>query len=342
MLKQSPQAEPDRVTMATIARIAGVTQPTVSRAFNHPNKLSPETLDRIMEAVRVTGYVPNLLAGALASNKSRTLAAIVPSITNVVYSSLLQPFIAKVRDHGYQTMVLESGLSEQEEEKLVLSALSRRPEGVLLTGVHHSRECRRQLMVAGIPVVEVWDITESPIDICAGFSHSDAGRDAAHHLLSLGYKRLAVVTANDIRARLRARAFSDAALAAGAEAPMVEAFDGTATLRLGRKGFSGLAENGFTEGAVFCSSDMLAHGVMIEARARGIEVPDDIGVLGFGDQDFASDLVPSLSSISVNRQQLGDQAADALIEAMTAHTRSRKVINIGYGFKLRGSLKQVG
>ena len=107
----SDNLETDRVTMTTIARIAGVTQATVSRAFNHPDKLSAQTLNKIMEAVRVTGYVPNLLAGALASKKSRMMAAIVPSITNVVYSSVLQPFIGRVRSHGYQTMVMESGLA---------------------------------------------------------------------------------------------------------------------------------------------------------------------------------------------------------------------------------------
>jgi LacI family transcriptional regulator, gluconate utilization system Gnt-I transcriptional repressor len=340
MLKHAARPENERVTMATIARIAGVTQPTVSRAFNHPDKLSPETLGRIMEAVRATGYVPNLVAGALASNRSRTLAAIVPSITNIVYSSLLQPFIAKVRADGYQTMVLESGLSEEEEEKLVLSALSRRPEGILLTGVHHSRECRRQLMLAGIPVVEVWDITESPIDICAGFSHTDAARDAARHLLSLGYRKLAVISANDTRARLRCNAFCDAVRVAGAAAPVVEAFDGTASLRLGRQGFAALAERGFREGAVFCSSDMLAHGVMIEAKVRGIDVPHALGVLGFGDQDFASELVPPLSSINVNRQRLGEEAATALIAAMNSNERPKSVINIGYTFKTRGSLQQ--
>lgn len=332
--------ETDRVTMATIARIAGVTQPTVSRAFNHPDKLSSETLSKIMEAVRVTGYVPNLLAGALVSKKSRMMAAIVPSITNVVYSSLLQPFIAKVRGHGYQTMVMESGLSEDEEERLVTSALARRPEGILLTGVSHSRECRRQLMVSGIPVVEIWDVAENPIDVCVGFSHVDAGRDAAFHLLSKGYTRLAVISAHDARAQRRRAAFCDAATSAGSVEPLQFNVDGPASIGFGRQALHSLISQGFTSGAVFCSSDMLAHGVLIEARSRGIPVPEKIGVLGFGDQDFAASLAPSLSSICIDRQQLGNRAADALVQAIAHKRRTETVINIGYRIVERGSLCQ--
>lgn len=336
----SDDDETDRVTMATIARIAGVTQPTVSRAFNHPDKLSSDTLSKIMEAVRVTGYVPNLLAGALVSKKSRMMAAIVPSITNVVYSSLLQPFIANVRSHGYQTMVMESGLSEDEEERLVTSALARRPEGILLTGVSHSRECRRRLMVSGIPVVEIWDVTENPIDVCVGFSHVDAGRDAALHLISKGYSRLAVVSAHDVRAQRRRASFCDAAITAGSAEPLQFNVDGPASIPFGRQALCSLISQGFTSGAVFCSSDIIAHGVLIEAHAQGISVPQEIGVMGFGDQDFAASLVPSLSSIGIDRQKLGSRAADALVQAIAHKRRAETVINIGYRIVERGSLCQ--
>ena len=338
----SDNLETDRVTMTTIARIAGVTQATVSRAFNHPDKLSTETLNKIMEAVRVTGYVPNLLAGALASKKSRMMAAIVPSITNVVYSSVLQPFIGRVRSHGYQTMVMESGLAEEEEERLVTLALARRPEGILLTGVSHSRECRRQLMVSGVPVVEIWDVTKNPIDVCVGFSHTDVARDAAFHLLSKGYKRLAVVSAHDARAQRRRDAFCDAAVTAGSAPPLQFNVDGPASISFGRQALHDLISQGFSSGAVFCSSDILAHGVLIEGQAQGISVPETIGVLGFGDQDFAASLVPSLSSIGIDRQELGNRAADALVQAIAYKTRSETVINIGYKIVERGSLSNHG
>lgn len=335
----SRSAESERVTMATIARIAGVTQPTVSRAFSHPDKLSAETLARIMDAVRLTGYVPNLVAGALASNRTRILAAIVPSITNVIYSSLLQPFIMRVRESGYQTMVMESGLSEAEEERLVFSALARRPEGILLTGVGHSRECVRQLMLAGIPVVEVWDITENPIHMCVGFSHHDVARDAALHLLSKGYRDLAVISAEDVRALRRSEAFCNAVEAAGVAHPREILVGGAASIKRGREALSRLVDSGFRCGAIFCSSDVLAHGVLIEAQSRGIAIPADIGLLGFGDQEFAAQLLPPLSSIDLDRQRIGSAAAEAMIEALEMGTAAnKKSIRVDYRIVERGTL----
>ncbi len=325
--------------MATIARIAGVTQPTVSRAFNRPEKLSEATLNRIKDAVRLTGYVPNLVAGALASNKTRMLAAIVPSMTNVIYSSLLQPFIARMRESGFQTMVMESGLSDEDEERLVQSALARRPEGMLLTGVSHSRECVRQLFSARIPVVEVWDITDNPIDICVGFSHVDVARDAARHLIGKGYRNLAVISANDVRALRRSSAFCDAAVAAGLPMPVTRNVNGVASIRRGREALSSITADDFRNGAIFCSSDVLAQGVLIEAQARGIDVPRELGVLGFGDQEFAEQLLPPLSSINLNRQGIGSLAAETLIDSLRGKRLTGKnILKVEYQFMDRATL----
>ena len=157
------------VTMADIGRLAGVTQVTVSRALSTPEKVSAETLERVRNAVRQTGYVPNALAGALASSKSNLVSALVPSITNVVYSSMLHAFSEIMRGHGYQIMVSETGADAEREEQAIAAHLSRRPDAVLLTGVKHGPAVRRMLVNAAIPVVEIWDLTDTPIDCCVGF-----------------------------------------------------------------------------------------------------------------------------------------------------------------------------
>lgn len=325
------------VTMTMVARMAGVTQSTVSRAFNHPERLSPETLARVMEAVRITGYVPNMVAGGLASSRSGILAAIVPSMTNIIYSALVQTFAALMRDRGYQVMLMESGFGPEEEERQVRLALARRAEGVLLTGVHHSDACRRMLLRAGTPVVEVWDLSETPIDICAGFSHSAAGRAAARWLTARGYDDFAVVSADDARALRRCAAFRDEV----APRPVREVvFPGAASIGHGRRALSDLVADGFLAGAgraIFCSSDVLAQGILIEAQARGIRVPQDLGLMGFGDQDFAADLHPALTTVRVDRATLGARAAEALIARIGGHSAPARRIDVGFHVVERAS-----
>lgn len=320
------------VTMATIARIAGVTPSTVSRAFNHPHRISPGTVGRIMEAVRLTGYVPNMVAGGLASNRSRTLAAIVPSITNIIYAAFVQNFIANVRGRGYQVMLMESGFSREEEERLVALALARRPEGFLLTGIGHTNQCRKQLLAAGVPVVETWDLTNSPIDVCVGFSHSEAARAAARHLIARGYRSIAVATMDDERALRRSEAFMAELAAAGITDTHKVVLGPTPTIGLGRLSFTKLHDAGFgahSRSAIFCSSDVIAHGVIIEAQARGLSVPGDLGVMGFGDQEFAADLNPALTTVRIDRSVLGARAAEAMIARIDGREPGDRRIDIG-------------
>ncbi|MCD7059709.1 LacI family DNA-binding transcriptional regulator [Pelagibacterium xiamenense] len=326
------------VTMADVGRLAGVSQVTVSRALSDPSKVSAETLQKIRDAIDVTGFVPNAIAGALASQRSMLISAFVPSITNIVYSSFIQTFNARIRSSGYEVLLSETGFLPEEEEKLVAAHLTRRPDAVLLTGIHHSARTRKMLLGAGTPVVEVWDVTDSPIDVCVGFSHSGAGRAAADFIADQGYRSAAVVSAGDERAQRRMRAFSDRfAQRTGAAAIQLD-FPAPASLANGRLGLRQLLEtHAFSDGAIFCSSDLLAHGVIIEARARGLRVPEDVAVLGFGDQDFAPHTDPAISTIRVDRQELGRAAADALLERFAGRRPERDVFDIGFEIVRRAS-----
>ncbi len=144
------------ITLDNVAKMAGVSAITVSRAINTPEKVAPETLKKVREAIDKTGYVPNLLAGGLASRSSKLIAAIVPSIANLVYSSTIRLFSKSLSKAGYQVILGDSGYPEVLEEELVRTILSRRPDGIFLTGVDHSPSCRNLLLAANIPIVETW------------------------------------------------------------------------------------------------------------------------------------------------------------------------------------------
>lgn len=335
--RTSRRAEPARVTMATVGRLAGVSQVTVSRALSDPSKVSPETLRRIREAIEVTGFVPNALAGALASRRSHLITALVPSITNIVYSSMIRAFGEEMRSKGYQILLSETGHSIEEEEALIAAHLSRKPDAILLTGIQHTPQARRMLLGAEIPVVEMWDVTGSPIDLCVGFDHVEAARAVADYMAEAGHERAGTVSAGDERALRRKAAFSERfQRRSGGEVTEID-FDGPASIARGREGLTRLLEAGFERGAVFCSSDLLAHGLLIEAQARGIDVPGRIAVIGFGDQDFAAHLEPALTTVRVDREALGEEAARALLARFEGQEVAEPVRDLGFEIVRRAS-----
>lgn len=327
------------VTMADVGRLAGVSQVTVSRALSDPSVVSAETLQRIQDAIRRTGYVPNALAGALASRKSNIISALVPSVTNIVYSSLLHAFSMIMRERGYQLMVAETGLDPAEEAAVIATHLSRRPDAMLLIGVHHTAAARRMLLSARIPVVEVWDVTETPIDCCVGFSHTEAASAVADFAHTKAYAWAATVTAGDERAIRRRDAFVKRfERLNGGSVTSVDFPDGPATLGRGREALATLLKTTrLPGGVIFCSSDQFAQGILVEAKARGMRVPEDIAVIGFGDQEFAAHTDPALTSVRVDRERLGRTAADALLTRFSNEGVRNPVINIGFEIAERDS-----
>jgi LacI family transcriptional regulator, gluconate utilization system Gnt-I transcriptional repressor len=325
--------------MEAVGRLAGVSQVTVSRALSDPSKVSPKTLERIHQAIAQTGFVPNALAGALAGSRSRLVSVLVPSITNIVYASLVQAFSEGMGDSGYQIMLSEIGFDPQEEEILVATHLSRRPDAMMLVGIRHTARTRRMLLGAGIPVVEVWDMTDSPIDLCVGFSHVETGRAVADFAIEAGYRRPANVSAGDERALRRKDAFAQWFTRRTGTSVDEVAFDGSASLARGREALSRLIEGqGFDGDLIFCSSDLLAQGVLIEARARGLPVPDRIAVVGFGDQDFAEHTSPSITTVRVNREILGQTAARAILGRLAgADIPGAPVFDVGFDIVRRQS-----
>src|SRR3982751_2416238 len=191
------------VTLHDVARLAGVAPITASRALNTPDRVSADVLEKVSDAVRRTGYVPNRLAGGLASARSRLVAAVVPTIAGPVFLQTVQSLTAALAESGYQLMLGQSGYTDSREDALLEAIIGRRPDGIVLTGVVHSATGRKRLMAAGIPVVETWDLTPTPIDMLVGFSHVDVGRSVANFLHGKGRRRLAVVAGDDERSARR-------------------------------------------------------------------------------------------------------------------------------------------
>lgn len=325
------------VTLHDVARLAGVAPITASRAVNTPHLVSDEVRRKVADAIARTGYVPNRLAGGLASARSRLVAAVVPTISGPVFLATVQALTETLAEHGYQLMLGQSGYVGSREDALLEAIIGRRPDGIVLTGIMHSAEGRRRLLACGIPVVETWDLTPTPIDMLVGFSHVEVGRAVARFLHGRGRRRAALVSADDERARRRADAFRTVAATLGqSEVPAVYVAAPT-TLRSGRAALADLLRQAPDVDAVFCSSDLLALGVLTEARVRGIPVPERLAIVGFGDLDYAADLAPSLSSVHINGAEIGQQAARFIVERAEGREVTPRVIDIGFSIVERDS-----
>lgn len=304
-------------TLKDLARLAGVSPITASRALHRPELVAETTRARVAQAVEQSGYVPNSLAGGLTSRQTRLVAAIVPSVGHSLFSDMLDALITALAAERYETTLGISRYDPEHEETWLAAMLGRRPDGVVLTGTEHTARTRRLLLNADIPVVELWDYTPHPLDVAIGFSHEDAGRAAFRHLLACGYRRPAVLRSDDSRAHRRAQGFLRAAAEAGAPKPTQVVFpECSPQAGRGREALGALRVQAPDADAVFCSSDALAQGVLAHAHALGLGVPQQLGVLGFGDQALAVDSIPALSTVRVDGAYIGRLGAETLITRM--------------------------
>jgi LacI family gluconate utilization system Gnt-I transcriptional repressor len=325
------------ITLRDVAKLAGVAPITASRALNTPHLVSPDVLQKVADAVARTGYVPNRVAGGLASARSRLIAAVVPSTVVSVFMETVETLNHTLFESGYQLMLGQTSYSAEREEQLLEAIIGRRPDGIFLTGILPPGKGRTRLLASGIPVVETWDLTPTPIDMLVGFSHVDIGQAVARFLAARGHRHLALVRAEDARAARRACAFCDTAQQLGLP-PVVDIdVGGQRTLRSGRQAAARLLASHPEVTAVFCSSDLLALGVLTEARAQGAAVPQRMAVVGFGDVPFVSDMVPALTTVRINGASIGAQAARCLMDRAEGREVGQPIVDVGYAIVERDS-----
>ncbi|WP_022980664.1 LacI family DNA-binding transcriptional regulator [Ideonella sp. B508-1] len=305
-----------QVTLVDVARVAGVAPMTVSRALHRPELVKEATRAKVQEAVRVTGYVPNMLAGSLASNRSHLVALLLPTIASSVFADTVQALMDELSLASYQTLIGLTGYSKEREEALIESVLRRRPDAIVLVGADHSRLTVERLQRARVPVVEIWDLTTQPIDQVVGFSHERVGTTVAAHLMKLGYGRFGTIAVDDPRGQRRMNSFKAALARKGHHDCVSAELPAPATLASGREGLRRLIAAGPLPEVIFCSSDTVAAGAVQEALSRGLRIPQEIAFMGFGDLSVADQLHPRLSTVRVDGQKIGHHTARTLIRRL--------------------------
>lgn len=321
------------ITLHDVAVAAGVSPITASRALSQPQRVSPATLARVQQAVQATGYIPNLLAGGLKSRRSMAVGALLPYVAVPQFLPTVQALTAGLEGAGYQLVLGQTGYDHARETALVDTFLGRRVDGIVVAGLLHDAALVQRLRRQGLPVVETWDLSDQPCDMLVGFSHVAVGAAVAGYFRGKGWADVAVASGDDERARRRCDSFM-AAMGREVPAAFVPA---PSSLALGRAALADLIGRGRPLRAVFCSSDGLAHGVLTEARARGLRVPQDLAVVGFGGADFAAHVEPALTTVQVDGTRIGSEAARQLLARFRGDTPAARIVDVGFSIIERAS-----
>ncbi|ACO78904.1 Transcriptional regulator, LacI family [Azotobacter vinelandii CA] len=328
-----------RPTLNEVARRAGVSPITASRALRGIPSVAEELAQRVREAASELGYVANPAARALASARSQTVAVVVPSLGNQLFVETLEAIHAVMRPRGLEVLIGNSHYSRDEEEDLIRNYLAYQPRGLLLTGFERTESARRMLESSGIPCVYMMDLDSGAGLHCVGFSQIRAGAAAAEHLISRGRRRMAFVGAQlDQRTLLRGEGFRRALQQAGLYDPALELLTPRpSSVGLGCELFAQLMASHPQIDAIFFGNDDLAHGALLEAMRRGVKIPEQVAVIGFNDLPASSFTVPRLSSIRTPREAIGRRAAELLLALMAGQPIAEPVQDIGFELMARES-----
>lgn len=306
----------DRPTVADIARAAGVSTATVSRALNDPMAVSAKLRDKVTRKVNELGYVPSGAARALASNRTFTVGAVVPTLNNAIFAASISAFEKTLSDNGYTLLVTVSNYDQPHEVELVRRLLEREVDALMLVGLDHHRDVWRLLDKSGCPVVAIWGHDDNPAIPCLGFDNAAAAAGAVDHLAALGHRRIGMVagiSAGNDRARARRRGVEQALRRHGLAVDPALFTEKPYSHNDGRAGLGELLQAAQPPTAIVCGNDVLAMGVMFEARDRGIAIPGDLSIIGFDNLPITEHLRPALTTIEVPSVAIGDASARAIV-----------------------------
>lgn len=318
--------------MADVARIADVSMITVSRALRTPERVAPDTRSRIEAAMQQLGYVPDLVAASLASRRSRVVAVVVPTIGSSIFSDTIEGMANLLRSRGYQLIIGEGSYDTEESESVIATLLGRRPDGLILTGSRHPKRARRMIDDARIPVVEMWELPARPIDSAVGFSNRGAVRAMATRLVEAGYKSVAFIgpAEGDARVTQRRQGYADAMTRHGRPIVFIETPRPPSRMEQGAEAIARVARDYPDVDAACFTSDMLAIGALFGCRRLGWDVPGRFAIAGFGDFEIAGASAPSLTTVSVPRYKIGEEAARLILGRIDGQIAPGQSIDLGF------------
>ncbi len=308
------------LTLRDVSDACGVSEMTVSRVLRNRGDVSDATRDKVRAAAKALGYVPNQIAGSLASQRVNLVAVIIPSLSNMVFPEVLNGINQVLEDTPLQPVVGVTDYLPEKEERVLYEMLSWRPSGVIIAGLEHSDATRAMLNSAGIPVVEIMDTDGKPVDAMVGISHRRAGREMAQAILKEGYEHIGFMGTKmplDHRARKRFEGFTEALAKAGVEIEDRDFYSGGSALAKGREMTQEMLERSPDLDFLYYSNDMIGAGGLLYLIDQGIDIPGEIGLAGFNGVELLQGLPRQLATMDACRIEIGQAAARIILNQTT-------------------------
>ncbi|SFU56307.1 transcriptional regulator, LacI family [Aliiroseovarius crassostreae] len=313
----APSANRRPLTLRDVSEASGVSEMTVSRVLRNRGDVSQATREKVLAAAKELGYVPNKIAGALASQRVNLVAVIIPSLSNMVFPEVLTGINQVLDETPLQPVFGVTKYDPEREEKVLYEMLSWRPSGVIIAGLEHSENAKAMLRAAGIPVVEIMDTDGPAIDACVGISHRRAGRMMAKAILKAGYRNIGFLGTKmplDHRARKRFEGFTEALAKEGIEIMDQEFYEGGSALAKGREMTETILTRSPDLDFLYYSNDMIGAGGLLYCLDKGIDVPGKLGLAGFNGVELLEGLPRRLATMDACRLEIGRAAARIIAE----------------------------
>ena len=313
------------ITMRDVARLANLSEMTVSRVLTGKGYYSTNAEKKVLAAAESLGYVPNRLAGSLASNRSNLVGVVLPTLSNAVFTEVMSGIYAGLEDKGLQPVFGISEYSREKEEQLVKDMMTWRPAGIIVTGLEHNSKTSAMLRSGDQKVVEIIDVDGDPISSCIGLSHKKAGKIMAEHVIARGYSRLGYIGSNlnlDIRARKRRDEFVRVLEIAGGTLVHELIPEQASSMHLGKALTAEMLTLSYDLDAIYYSNDDMAAGGLMHCIAEKISVPDDIALASFNGLSFIDALPLKITTVRSPRFEIGRLASNHIASADSIRPRS--------------------
>jgi LacI family transcriptional regulator len=311
---RQPRPKGNAVTARDVARAANVSVATVSRVMNDNAKVDVELRDLVRRVATSMGYTPHAAARALASQRSMSIGAIVPTLEDANFAVGIDCLQRRLTAAGYTLLLASSNYDQQEELRQVRALTAHGVAGLMLVGAQHAAETYEILAAKNIPYVNTWVLDDR--HPCVGFDNRAIGRTLANYLLDLGHTEFGVIaqrSPESDRAAGRIAGIREALAARGLGLPQEQFIERSHKIVDGQIALRMLMTTRRRPTAVLCGTDMLAFGALVEARGMGISVPGELSIAGINDIDFAAHLTPPLTTVRLAVEQIGERAADFLL-----------------------------
>lgn len=331
-----------KVTLKDVSKAAGLSLITVSRALRHPETVQAETRARIQRTIEEIGYIPNLAARSLVSQRSDMIGVVVPILASSLFADFAQGVTNALEPHGQRMLLAVSNWSPDREQEAVRTFIARQADAIILTGFSHTDATRRLLDRYAGPVVEAWNLRDDVIDTAVGFDNYAAAAEMTRYLIDKGYRDIAMVggaSHNNDQAADRTRGFIDAMREAGREVgpETIVEFANPATIESGGPLIRNLLARPRKPDAVFFLAELPAHGAMLWCMSNGIEVPRDVAIAGFGDLSLSALLPIPMTTVQIRGHAIGQRAAELVLQRLKGEEPVQTVHDIGFQLKIRKS-----